>query len=133
MPSSLGGYALDQHNMVGGLFMPDTGGFTIVEVLVALLIVTVGLLGTISTFAATARSFESGHSSVAASARALEVLEAARSRGCGGSNAGSAGAGAETYVWTVAAIAPDLHRVTVIVNTHSLLSRADTFSAILPC
>jgi prepilin-type N-terminal cleavage/methylation domain-containing protein len=111
----------------------NSKGFTIVEVIVALLVLVIGLLSTASTFAAAARNFESGHASVTASARAKELLEAARVRGCDGARAGSAIENMGVFYWTAEEMGSDLQLVTVIYSPRLLRTRADTFSAVVPC
>jgi Tfp pilus assembly protein PilV len=113
--------------------MLDARGFTIVEVVVACFILTVGLLGTLSTFAAVARMFQDGHASIEASAHAAELLESVRGEGCNGTTAGARSEGTVSYFWRTDEIAPDLRRVTVVVSSARARIRADTFSAILPC
>lgn len=113
--------------------MLNPRGFTIVEVIVALLVLAVGLLGTISTFAAAARNFEAGHSSISVSVRAAELLESARARGCSDVVAGSTNDGIGVFHWRAEHVNADLFLVTLVFNPSQQRSRADTFSAILPC
>ncbi len=113
--------------------MVNARGFTIVEVIVALLVLAVGLLSTVSTFAATSRNFESGHSSVVTSARAGELLEIARARGCGGIADGAKNDGIGVYLWSSEEISTDLQLITVVFSPWASRSRADTFSVVLPC
>jgi hypothetical protein len=102
-------------------------------VIVALLVLTVGLLSTISTFAATARNYEFSHASVAASVEAVELLEFARVRGCGGMPAGAEDRGTGVFFWRTQDVGSDLQLITVVYSPRALRSRADTFSAFLPC
>ena len=113
--------------------MPDSRGFTIVEVLVALLVLVVGLVGTLAAFVSAARTFEDGHSSIVASARAAEVLESVRALKCRGSAAGAGGDSTVSYFWRTDEISSDLRRATVVVRIAGVRNRADTFSAMLPC
>ena len=113
--------------------MLDSRGFTIVEVLVALLVLSVGLLGTFSTFASVTRTFTDAHSSVEATATATALLEQLRGGGCGGTVAGSWSGVTANYTWETEEINPQLRRVTVIVYTVAVRARVDTFSATIPC
>ena len=108
-------------------------GFTIVEVLVALLVFSVGLLGTFSIFASVTRTFKDGHSSVEATANGAELLERVRSGGCSGPMGGSQLGGPASYTWSMEEINPQLRRVTVIVSITGVRARSDTFSAMIPC
>lgn len=113
--------------------MRNTCGFTIVEVLVALFVLSIGLLGTVSALGAVARSYTDGHDSVVASAAAAEILERERAEACGAATAGSWTEGAITYTWTIDRIGTDLRRVTVVVAAERMRSRVDTFTAFMPC
>lgn len=112
--------------------MSNARGFTIVEVLVALLMLAVGLLSTLSTLASVARTFADAHSAVVTTANAAELLEQLRGGGCA-TSPGSATEGTMVYIWSVDQIDPELRRVTVIVGSGRLRARADTFSAVIPC
>ncbi len=113
--------------------MRNPCGFTIVEVLVALFVLSIGLLGTVSALAAVARSYSDGHDSVVASAAAAEFLERARAEACGAATAGSRTEGAISYTWMAERFGADLRRVTVIVGAGRVRSRVDTFTALMPC
>jgi type IV pilus modification protein PilV len=113
--------------------MLGASGFTIVEVLVALLVLVIGLFGTLSTLSAAYRRFEDSHSSIVASAHAAELLESLRGDKCGESVAGSQSTRSLSYFWTTEQISYGLRRVTVVVSSARLRSRVDTFSAVLPC
>lgn len=112
--------------------MLNARGFTIVEVLVALLMLAVGLLGTLSILASVSRTFADAHSAVVTTANAAELLERLRGGGCAAA-AGSVTGGTMVYTWSVDQIDPELRRVTVVVGSGRLRARADTFSAVIPC
>ena len=113
--------------------MSNRNGFTIVEVLVALLVLSVGLLGTFSTFASATRKFTDGHSSVEVASNAASVLERIRAVGCGGRSAGSWLGTTISYTWETEELNPQLQRVTVIAGAAAVRTRIDTFSAVIPC
>ena len=110
-------------------------GFTIVEVLVALLVLSVGLLGTFSTFASVTRTFTDSYLSVEVVANAMELLEQVRG-GCSSSSSMLAGSWTGTsvsYTWETEEVNRQLRRVTVIVSSAAVRARVDTFSATIPC
>lgn len=113
--------------------MLNPRGFTIVEVLVALLVLSVGLLGTFSTFASVTRTFTDSYLSVEVVANATELLEQVRG-GCSSSMlAGSWTGTSVSYTWETEEVNPQLRRVTVIVSSAAVRARVDTFSATIPC
>jgi prepilin-type N-terminal cleavage/methylation domain-containing protein len=108
-------------------------GFTIVEVLVALLVLSVGLLATFSTFASVTRTLADAHSLVEATANATALLERLRGGGCGGTLADAWSGSSADYSWQTDEINTEIRRVTVIVWSAAIRARVDTFSAIIPC
>jgi type II secretory pathway pseudopilin PulG len=62
--------------------MRDTRGFTIVEALVAVLILNVGLLGLVTTAGLVTRMIGQGRQATVAAALAGERIETVRSQGC---------------------------------------------------
>lgn len=113
--------------------MKNPRGFTIVEVLVAVLVLSIGILGSFSIFVSATRFFNSGHASVEATASAAAVLERARGGGCSGSTVGSGISANGAYTWIIEEINPELRRVTVIVSSGAVRARTDTFSAVIAC
>ena len=113
--------------------MLNSRGFTIVEVVVALFVLSVGLFGTFSAFASITRTFADSHSSVEVAANAAAVLEQVRGGGCSGTVAGSRSGYSADYMWETTEINTRLRRVTVIVSSVGVRSRVDTFSAMIPC
>ena len=113
--------------------LTDDSGFTLVEVLVSLIVLAVGLLAIMSTLASGTRSMTAGFESVVTSARAAEVLESVRVGDCGKPSAGSESDGAMELSWRLDPVGLRLGRVTVVISSGRLRSRADTFSSIFPC
>jgi prepilin-type N-terminal cleavage/methylation domain-containing protein len=76
-------------------------GFTIVEVLVAVLILTVGLMGLVTTAGLVTRMVGQGHRFTEASSLATERLEVLRAQGCPAVGSGSETRGAYTISWRI--------------------------------
>ncbi len=110
--------------------MLNIHGFTIVEVLVALLVLSVGLLSTLSVFGSVARTFSDSRATIMAFAEAAEVLEKVRGGAC---SRFVAGGGAANLTWIIDEVAPTLRRATVIVHSSGVRARRDTFSVTVPC
>jgi len=113
--------------------MSNSRGFTLVEVIVALLILAVGLLAGVSSFASVFENLEAGHSAVAVSGRATELIEIARAAGCAGSPTAVVDDGPGVYWLRSEEINGELRLVTVVFSPRLTRSRADTFSAVLAC
>lgn len=80
-------------------------GFTIVEVLVAIMILSVGLMGLVTTAGLVTRMIGQGHRFTEASALANERIEVLRSQGCPAAGTGTETRGAYTISWRVVALA----------------------------
>lgn len=115
----------------------NQAGFTIVEVMVALLVLTIGILGLASTAALTTRMIGQGERYSEVSARANERLEMLRAQPCSLMTAGSQTATPYTLTWTVDSIGgrPPGRRVQVIVAspTGPAEFRVDTFTSNFAC
>lgn len=81
--------------------MRDTRGFTIVEALVAVLILNVGLLGLVTTAGLVTRMIGQGRQATMAAALAGERLETVRSLGCPAAGSGSETRDGVTVGWEV--------------------------------
>ncbi len=115
--------------------MSSERGFTVVEVLIAVLVLTVGLLGMVTTAALTTRMIAQGQRYSEASAIANERFEILRSRACAEMTGGSAQAGRFSVSWTVTASeAGTFRRVDVtVVSPVAGGTRADRFTTIIAC
>lgn len=83
----------------------DTAGFTIVEILVAVLILTVGLLGLVTTAGLVTRMIGQGQRYTEASSLATERFEILRAQGCPAAGNGSETRGAYTISWQIVDVA----------------------------
>jgi Tfp pilus assembly protein PilV len=81
--------------------MTHEGGFTIVEVLTAVVVLTVGLLGLASTAGYVTRMTGQGNRYTIAATLAGRRLEMLRADGCSGMAGGSSAMGRFTVSWTV--------------------------------
>lgn len=115
--------------------MRSQGGFTVVEVLIAVLVLTVGLLGMVTTAALTTRMIAQGQRFSEASAIANERFEILRAIPCAQMTGGSSQVGRYSVSWTVTANeANTWRRVTVTVTSPTARgSRTDQFTTIISC
>lgn len=115
--------------------MSNQRGFTIIEVLVAVLVLTVGILGLATTAALVTRMIGQGERFSQASTMAAEQFEIFRSQQCTSLAAGNATRGGITLSWTVQNAAGGRARtVTIEVLTPTGRgTRADTFSTTIGC
>lgn len=115
-------------------------GFTIVEVVVAMLILTVGLLGLASTAAMVTRMIGEGGRSSESASIAVQRMEILRSQyvQCTGLLGGKATDGSYQVAWEVAPATttwePAMRvRVMVTVPRPTQTARVDTFTTLIPC
>ncbi len=113
----------------------DSQAFTVVEVMVAIVILTTGLLALTSAAGWSLRAMETGRRLTRATALAEQELAAFHGRPCGRSDgAGERTHGAYRLEWSVRGPLSRNEHVTVIVTTrHLRKERADTFSVMRPC
>lgn len=115
-------------------------GFTIVEVLVAVLILTVGLLGLASSAAMVTRMIGQGGMYSESATLAVQQAEILRSQSqrCAGLLDGSRAEGRYTIEWDVGAAtttvsdAVEVH-VFVTAPRAGQAARVDTFTTLIPC
>ena len=114
--------------------MKNHNGFTIIEVLVAMLVLTVGILAMATTAALVTRMIGQGQRYSEVSAVASQRFEMLRSRSCASLSNGSATQGAFVLSWTVDSVGARARSVRVIVVSPTTRgTRADTFATTIPC
>src|SRR5262245_8821506 len=95
-------------------------GFTIVEVVIAIIVLSIGLLGLTATAASVTRMVAQGQRYNKATALANERFELLRAQACTAMTAGSTMSGPYAISWTVASVASGRARqvaVTVVSPT----------------
>jgi type IV pilus assembly protein PilV len=115
--------------------MMNARGFTVVEVLIAVLILSVGLLGLVGTAAVTTRMIGQGHRYSEASALAAQRFEMLRSQPCPSMSGGSTSEGRFVVTWTLQTVASGrAQAVTLVVESPTTRAmRADSFATTIPC
>ncbi|MGH7567990.1 MAG: type IV pilus modification PilV family protein [Gemmatimonadales bacterium] len=115
-------------------------GFTIVEVLIAIIVLTVGLLGLMGTAALVTRMVARGQRSAVASIHAAERFEQLRATGCKTRTdatetfyRGSTAVGRNEWAWTTAGT--DMYRLTVRTTymTTQGRQRTETMETTISC
>jgi prepilin-type N-terminal cleavage/methylation domain-containing protein len=115
--------------------MRSERGFTIVEILVAVMILSVGLMGLVTTAGLVTRMIAQGHRYTEASALANERIEILRSQGCPAAGTGTETRGAYTVSWRVVALATPKGRG-LVVSVQSPTTRGthtDSFETVHYC
>lgn len=110
-------------------------GFTIVEVLVAVMILSVGLMGLVTTAGLVTRMIGQGHRYAEASALANERIEVLKSQRCPAAGTGTETRGAYVVSWRVIEVAGGKGRgLNVSVQSPTTRgSRTDTFATVHYC
>jgi type IV pilus modification protein PilV len=113
----------------------NQNGFTIIEVIIAILLLSVGLLGLASTAGTVTRMIGQGQRYTEASSLASERFEIIRAQECDSMAAGSATAGGYAVKWTVFALNGGAgQEVNVEVESRTGTgTRVDTFSTAIAC
>jgi type IV pilus assembly protein PilV len=113
--------------------MKTERGFTIIEVLVAVVILTIGLLGLVTTAALVTRMIGQGQRYTEAAALAGDRFEQLRSVSCAALANGTSTQGGFTVAWTVAG-AGDSRQIDVTVTSPTNRgTRQDRFSTTRYC
>jgi prepilin-type N-terminal cleavage/methylation domain-containing protein len=114
--------------------MSHARGMTIIEVLVAVLVLSVGLLALTTTAAGVSRMIDDGRRSTEAAALAAERIELLRASGCPAVGTGSATRGSFAVSWNVEAPSGDRRRtITVAVTRATRRGGADTVRTAHTC
>jgi prepilin-type N-terminal cleavage/methylation domain-containing protein len=110
-------------------------GFTIVEVLVAVMILSVGLMGLVTTAGLVTRMIGQGQRYTEASSLANERIEILRSQGCPAVGTGTETRGAFTISWRVVEVAGGKGRgFTIAVQSPTTRgTRTDNFETVQFC
>ena len=111
-------------------------GFTVIEVIIAIVILSIGLLGLTATAASVTRMVAQGQRYNNASALANQRFEKIRGQRCSTMAGGSAVQGAYSISWTVTSVSGGRGRdiaVTVVSPTGRYGTRTDNFTTTVPC
>ncbi len=112
----------------------NSDGFTLIEVIVALFLLTLGLLGFLSSAAPIARMAAEGRGYTKESAWVAAQIEARRSLGCSGTAAGVWSEGGLSAVWSLGSANNGIVDGRVVVsNVTWSRARVDTFAMTIPC
>jgi len=115
--------------------MKTERGFTIVEVLVAVMILSVGLMGLVTTAGLVTRMIGQGQRYTEASALANERIEILRSQKCPAAGSGTETRGAFTVSWRIVEVAGGKGRnfQVVVQSPTTRGNRTDTFQTVQFC
>lgn len=111
-------------------------GFTIIEVIIAIMMLTVGLLGVLGATAATIRLLGESDRMVTAAYQATERLERLEALGCGAASSGSDTQQGVSLTWTVGGAATSRTRGVILTASYPMSGgrvRVDTFEKALQC
>ncbi len=109
-------------------------GFTLVEVIIAVMILTVGLLGLASTAGVVTRMIGQGQRYSEVAWMASQRFETLRSQTCASMSSGSASEGQFSSDWTVTPLGTTANRITVNVTSPTGVgTRIDTFETSVAC
>ena len=104
--------------------MNKNGGFTIVEIVIAIVILSAGLLGMVTTAALVSRMIAQGQRYSVASSLAQQQFEKLSSLHCSGMSSGSSTYGRITLSWTVSSVYSGAGK-TVVMTVVSPTGRGD--------
>ena len=111
------------------------GGFTIIELVVAIIIMTVGVLALATSSAGVVKQMRAGNQAGLAAVVAQARLEAIRSQGCASLSSGSATTRGMTEKWTISFLSSRARAVTESVTyvPRARVSRTVGLRAVVPC
>ena len=108
-------------------------GFTLVELIIAIIILVVGVLGLASTAAVVMRQITASSMQTRAAMRGQSRLEALRSMPCANMVNGTATSAGITETWRVTVNARTATMVNVVTWTENKVTRSVTFTSERPC
>jgi len=110
-------------------------GFTLVELVVSMVIITVGVLALVSTSAGVLQQMRSGHQSTLAATVAQSRMETIRSLQCASAASGSATTRGMNETWTISAISARINAVaeTVTYTPRVGVTKQLGLSGVVPC
>ena len=120
--------------------MKSQRGFTVIEVIIAIVVLSVGLLGLVTTAALVTRMIGRGQRSAVAATFAAQQMEQLRAGGCLARNSGTASLNrGSTLVaqttWTWTAVTATTYRLSLVTRypTIQYKTRTDTTETTLSC
>lgn len=114
----------------------NSTGFTIIEVLIAITMLSIGLLGMLGASAATIRVLGESDRMVTAAYQANRELERLESLGCDAATSGSATEQRVDLAWTVGGATTDRTRPITLTASYQMgrgRVRVDTFEKAIQC
>ncbi len=109
-------------------------GFTVLEVLVAIIVLMLGVVGWITTAAAVPQLVSQGRSSNEVAAVALRELERLHRAACRGAGQGEWSSGGQTVSWEVTRVEAMVYHLKVQVRTKDGWGeQANTFTTVTVC
>ncbi|MDQ6717231.1 MAG: prepilin-type N-terminal cleavage/methylation domain-containing protein [Gemmatimonadota bacterium] len=108
-------------------------GFTLIELVFAVFVFSVGALGLAATSAVILRSLSVSSARERASRLASNRIETMRSFACGAARSGSEIRGGMTSVWTVSRSASGLDAVVSVSYVAGGSTRRETIASTIPC
>ena len=114
----------------------NSSGFTIIEVLIAITMLSIGLLGALGATAATIRVLGESDRMVTAAYQATRQLEELEALGCAAASGGSATVQGVDLTWTVAGATTDQLRAITLTTGFQMgrgRVRVDTFEKAIQC
>jgi prepilin-type N-terminal cleavage/methylation domain-containing protein len=114
----------------------SNNGFTIIEVLIAITMLSIGLLGMLGATAATIRVVGESDRMVTAAYQATQRLERLEALGCDAAASGTDTQQSIDLAWTVGGTATDWTRAVTLTATYPMSRgrvRVDTFEKALQC
>ena len=113
--------------------MSDTRGFTIVEVVIAICILSIGILGLAGTAASVTRMVGRSQQDGMTASLASERFEILRSQVCTAVTSGSSSSGQYNVTWSVTDVANGKQATITVTRPTATGTRTNTFTQIISC